>query len=208
MKKILIAAFFAFAFSVVFSAKISDQADAFNFQSVCQPSKKKFSDGLPTSSVSFPPGGGTTCSVDVPDCPKISLPANSTVYSIKFDMVMAPDKDEIGTPYLWVPISNANQIAQIDTKAAIEIARYPVGGNPSRTLVIPGGDMWVANRDSNNVTRLTPLAGKEPSAGTCGDGLCETDETLYSCKADCSGNKCDATGLVDCRKYRVAATIS
>ncbi|MFZ2970594.1 MAG: hypothetical protein WA063_05590 [Minisyncoccia bacterium] len=219
MKKISIIIFLAFFF-ILFSPKTSEPADAFDFQSVCQAPKKTFSDGSPTFKISFPPGGGTTC-VDGILCPKISLPANSTVYSIKFDMILAPGKVEVGTPYLWVPISNANKISQIDTKADAEVTRYNVGANPSRTLVIPGGDTWVANRDSDDVTKLSPLTGSGASGGTCGDGVCGTDETLYSCPTECAGAICgDGTGLscrnggactignMDCKEYKVVANVS
>ncbi len=222
MKKISIIIFLAFFF-ILFSPKTSEPADAFSFQSVCQPPKRTFSDGSLTFNVSFPPGGGTTCSVDVPDCPKISLPANSTVYSLKFDMILAPGKVEVGTPYLWVPISTipVGYIEQIDTKNAVRLpARYTVGNNPSRTLVIPGGDTWVANRNSDDVTKLSPLTGNGALGGTCGDGVCGKDETIYSCPAECSGNICgDGTGIscngggactignMDCREYKVVASI-
>lgn len=178
---------------------------AFDFRSVCQTPLNRFSDGSTSFQVKYPPGGGTTCDT-IATCPKISLPANGTVYTIKLDMALKDPALEIGTPYIWVPISGSNQISQIDTKNAVEIARYPVGTNPSRTFVIPGGDTWVANRDSGNVTRLSPLTGNMAAGGTCGDGACGTDETTYSCKTDCSGNICGAAGNQDCRLYSVAGS--
>ncbi len=189
----------------------------FPITTVCQPPLTTFSDGSATFDISFPPGGGTTCDT-VADCPTISLPAGATVFSVKVDMKLSDPASEIGTPYLWVPISVANgYIAQIDTKDGFEaeIARYKVGNNPSRTFVIPGGDVWVANRDSGNVTKLSPLTGDQPIGGTCGDGLCGKDETIYSCPADCNGNICGdgigtcknniacGIGTENCREYKV-----
>ncbi|MCK4918862.1 MAG: hypothetical protein KAS01_00580 [Candidatus Pacebacteria bacterium] len=172
--------------------------NAFTFETVCQPQLTTFSDGNSTFDISFPAGGGTTCST-IAECPKIKLPANGTVFSVKVDMELVDPSSEIGTPYLWVPVSVANgYIAQIDTRDGFEaeIARYKVGNNPSRTFIVPGGDIWVANRNSGNVTKLSPLTGNQLAGGSCGDGFCGTDETIYSCSTDCNGNVCgDGTGI-------------
>ena len=191
--------------------------NAFTFTTVCQSPMTTFSDGNPTFDISFPPGGGTTCDT-IADCPTSKLSDNATIFSIKVDMELTNPDSEIGTPYLWVPISVANgYIAQIDMRDGFEteIARYKVGKNPSRTFVIPGGDVWVANRDSGNVTKLSPLMGNQPAGGTCGDGFCGTDETIYFCPTDCNGNICgDGTGtcknniacgigVEDCKEYKV-----
>jgi len=196
-------------------------SQAFQFQSVCQLPSNKFSDDKTTADVKFPAGGGTTCTAKVPDCPKIALPKNSTVYTIKMQMELKDPASDIGTPYIWVPVSiAAGQVVQIDTRDGFEqiIARYNVGNNPSRIYVIPGSDVWVGNRDGGGVTKLSPLTGNGPDAaagGTCGNGTCGKDETIYSCKADCTGIKCgDGTGTCsggaactngnnDCREYKV-----
>lgn len=201
-KKILLLAAIPLFVLALYLYSDRDFACAFGMRTVCQTPLNRFSTGSTTLQITFPPGGGTTCDT-VADCPKISLPAKGTVYSIKLDMKLTDPALEIGTPYIWVPISGSNQIAQIDTKNAVEVARYGVGANPSRTFVIPGGDTWVANRDSDNVTKLSPLTGNAAAGGTCGDGNCGTDETLYSCKTDCGGNICGAAGNQDCRLYQV-----
>lgn len=201
-------------------AIIPKLTDAFPFQAVCQQPLTKFSNDSSTFDVSFPPGGGTTCDTFPPadpNCPTIMLPAKGTVFSVKVDMVSKGK--EIGTPYIWVPISTSpiGYISQIDTRDGFEaeIARYKVGNNPSRTFVIPGGDVWVANRNSGNVTKLSPLTGNKPIRGTCKDGLCGADETIYSCSADCAGNKCGngtgtcknnvacGSGTENCKEYKV-----
>jgi len=187
-------------------AIIPKLTDAFSFQTVCQPPLTKFSNGSSTFDISFPPA--TTCDTFPPadsNCPIIMLPAKGTVFSMKVDI--ASKGTEIGTPYIWVPVSagaDGNHIKQIDTDDCSIIESYPTGSNPSRTFVIPGGDVWVGNRDSGNVTKLSPLNGNQPAGGTCEDGLCGTDETLYSCPVDCSGNVCGAAGNQDCKKYKVA----
>ncbi|PIV51147.1 hypothetical protein COS18_03200, partial [Candidatus Falkowbacteria bacterium CG02_land_8_20_14_3_00_36_14] len=76
------------------------------------------------------------------------------------------------TPYIWVVNSTHDLIAKIRTfigpqvtSAGINysiiesrgqyIGSYPVGDNPSRTSVnAETGDVWVANRNSSNITKL------------------------------------------------------
>lgn len=189
----------------LFFAQSQESLGAFTFQTVCQPPLTSFSSGGSTFNISFPPGGGTTCDT-IDDCPAFRVPDGATIYSIKVDMELTDPDSEIGTPYVWVPVSNANVIRQIDASNCNIIESYPTGANPSRTFVIPGGDVWVANRDSGNVTKLSPLTGNRPAGQVCGNGNCGTDETLYSCPEDCSGNICGPAGNQDCRKYRVVGS--
>jgi len=76
------------------------------------------------------------------------------------------------TPYIWIANSNINKVSKIRTfggykvtRAGIDrnvwestgqlIAVKDVGANPSRTAVnVETGDVWIANRDSANVTKL------------------------------------------------------
>ena len=138
--------------------------DAFTFQTVCQPPLTTFSDGSPTFDVSFPPGGGTTCDT-IADCPKISFPALGTVYSIKMDFELSNPATEIGTPYIWIPNTNSGSVAQLRTTNGelVKLYQNGVGDIPagtfslhSRITVIPGGDVYIANRGNTMITRLTP----------------------------------------------------
>ena len=184
-------------------------ARVFEFRFVCQPPLTAFSNKYHTFNVFFPPGGGTTCdSTDaVMSCPKISLPVNSIIYSIKVDMV--PTYSEIGTPYIWIPITeDPGKIKQINTNNCSVIETYDVVSNPSRTYVVPGGDVWVGSLTGTEVSKLSPLTGNIPNGNNCGDGKCGTEETLYSCPPDCSGNSCGDSGDKNCRKYKVAGSFS
>lgn len=58
--------------------------------------------------------------------------------------------------FIWVPLSGNDELVQMSLADGSIISTYTVGDNPSRLTVIPGGDVWVANRDSNDVTRLSP----------------------------------------------------
>jgi len=134
----------------------------------CQPPLTTFSDGSATFDISFPPGGGTTCDT-IADCPTISLPVGATVFSVKVDMELSDPASEIGTPYIWIPNSGSNTLIQMRTKdmasgasgSRVRIfsnnndncANYAFN-NPSRITVIPGGDVWIDNRNNDYVTRL------------------------------------------------------
>ena len=99
---------------------------AFDFTTVCQLPLTTFSDDSSTFDVSFPPGGGTTC-VSIADCPKVSLPANGTVFSVKVDMELADPTSEIGTPYIWIPNTNSGSVAQLRTSNGELVKLYQNG---------------------------------------------------------------------------------
>jgi len=58
--------------------------------------------------------------------------------------------------FIWVPLSGNDQLLQISLEDGSIFDTYDVGDNPSRLTVIPGGDVWIANRNSANVTRFSP----------------------------------------------------
>lgn len=144
-----------------------------------------FSNGSSTFDVSFPPGGGTNSDA------KITLPKGTTIFSASVDMVAKGGK-EVGTPYIWVPLSATNGLVQIKTSDGSFVSKFnnsdiwdctancdtnnptwtargvssptPCSfNNPSRITVIPGGDVWVANRGGTKVTRLGLV---DPSVST------------------------------------------
>ncbi len=179
---------------------------AFNFVVTCEPTPlTTFSDGNSTFDVSFPPGGGTTCST-IANCPTISLPEDSVIYSMKVDMELTIPGSEIGTPYIWVPRTSSNQISQLRTSNASVVKTYGVISNPSRVTVMPGGDVWTASRTSSGVSRLSPLMGGGAAGGFCGDSICGSDENIYSCSVDCAGNVCGTAATSNCEEYSVTGT--
>ncbi|MCK4592548.1 hypothetical protein KAT63_03890 [Candidatus Parcubacteria bacterium] len=218
MRKIKSLAYFA-ALLILFSIAGSRIINAYSLIPMCQPALREFSNGDPMSgdrtfSFAVPPGGGTTCDT-ITDCPKISLPFGSTVFSVKADMVLTDPDVEIKTPYIWIPVTylpdgvtENNEIKQISINDCSIIETYNVISAPSRTYVIPGGDVWVASRTGTDVSKLSPLTGNAPPGGDCGDSLCGTDETVYFCPADCSGNKCGTGGNEPCIKYKVIGNFS
>ncbi|MCK5476000.1 MAG: hypothetical protein KAI71_05475 [Candidatus Pacebacteria bacterium] len=175
---------------------------AFTFQVTCQPPMNNFHDGNLTFDVVFPPGGGTTC-VTIADCPKVALPAGSTVYSVKVDMEITDPALEVGTPFIWIPNSGSHTLTQMRTNDGTIVRVFTAGdiavdsatcsvpvvatanfNNPSRITVMPGGDVWLANRGNDTVTRLSPKDGIV-IGGTCGDGACNVGENNGNCPIDC-----------------------
>lgn len=197
---------FSISVAILFFTNSPNPAKSFSFVTTCQPPLTTFSDGKPTFQVSFPPGGGTTCSAAVPDCPTITLPGNATVYSIKVDMVLTEPTKEIGTPYIWVPSTSAGTLYQFRTRDGSLVKIYNVTSTPSRVTVMPGGDVWTASRTGSGVTRLSPLMGSAGAGGRCRDGACQLGENLYSCSEDCAGNFCE--GGANCEEYKVTGNFT
>lgn len=180
MKKIKLFRFLIIILGLFF-AQSQELLGAFTFQTVCQPPLTKFSNGSSSFDISFPPA--TTCDTFPPadsNCPTVMLPANGTVFSMKVDIELADSASEIGTPYIWVPLSANSGLAQIKTSDGSFVSKFNNSNNwdctgscntnsptwtargstscsfsnPSRITVIPGGDVWVANRSGSSVTRL------------------------------------------------------
>ena len=211
MKKIKILKY-AIILSVLFFAYNTNFINAFSTTAVCQAPGIEFSNGDISFDVTFPPGGGTTC-LTTGECPKIKVPAGSTIYSLKVRLRLTDPSAEIKTPYIWVPIyvtSNElfyeNKIKQIDTRDCSVIETYNVVDGPDRTHVIPGGATWVASwAGQSRVSKLVPLRGTGVAGEDCGNNVCGTDEDMYFCPGDCYGNICGPAGNQDCRKYEVLA---
>lgn len=141
----------------------------------CDQTLNEFSDGSLSQTVTIPVGGGVVET-------SVTLPTDSTICSATLEI----DRAAVGlggTPYIWVPLSGLNQLVQIRTfdgtiERTFSNGAFNCAGtafsNPSRITVIPGGDVWVANRNNGTVTRLglvdpaNPLSGYE-CKGTYGD---------------------------------------
>ena len=57
-------------------------------------------------------------------------------------------------PFIWIANSDEDTVSKLNTVTGVEEGRYRVGDNPSRTAVDLDGNVWVANRSSNNVHRV------------------------------------------------------
>lgn len=175
--------------------------NAFTFETVCQMPLTTFSDGNSTYDISFPPGGGTTCET-ITDCPQILLPDGGDVFSIKMDIELSDPASEIGTPYIWIPASSQHKLAQLKTSDGSLVHTFSNGNdncnaaafsNPSRITVIPGGDVWVGNRNAASVTRLGIKAGCTED----GNSDCyECKGTYPTCGTDVRGVTFDSEGNI------------
>lgn len=121
-----------------------------------------FSDGLAVKPLTFPAGGGYNNEA------KVSLPMSATITTTTVDLV---PKTIIKTPYIWIPNTVSGTVAQLRTKDGTLVKLYQdgadgipggslVGGAAgiSRITVIPGGDVYIANRASQYIIRLKPKA--------------------------------------------------
>ena len=201
MRKIKLLGYLAL-FCGLFFISGSAFVSAFATKTVCQPPLTEFSNGNSTFDISFPPGGGTTCSTYPPadaNCPTVKLPKGATVYSVKVDMVSATGA-EIGTPYIWVPATTQHKLIQLKTSDGSLVHVFKQGADnctandfsyPSRITVMPRGDVWVGNRgSSNNVTRL----GKKD--GCVGDDCYECKGTYPTCGSESKGITFDSEGNI------------
>jgi streptogramin lyase len=57
-------------------------------------------------------------------------------------------------PFIWIANSDENTVSKLNTETGQEVGRYSVGTDPSRTAVDLDGNVWVANRGSDNVHRI------------------------------------------------------
>jgi hypothetical protein len=200
MKKIKLFKFLIIILGLFF-AQNQELLGAFTFQTVCQPPLTRFSEGGSTFGISFPPGGGTTCD-NIADCPKISIPEGSDIFSIKMDLELSDPASEIGTPYIWIPVSSQHKLAQLKTSDGSLVHIFSNSNdncnpsafsNPSRITVIPGGDVWVGNRNAASVTRL----GIKIGCIEDGDSDCyECKGTYPTCGSDVRGVTFDSEGNI------------
>lgn len=87
------------------------------------------------------------------------------------EMVIAPmwgdvyyqsELESLDTPYedvendfMWIANSAGDSLSKINTHTGVLIGEYSVGDNPSRTAVGFDGSVWVGNRNSDDVTKLS-----------------------------------------------------
>jgi len=87
--------------------------------------------------------------------------------------------------FLWVPNSDGNRIIQIDPLTGTKKYIYDVGKNPSRVTVMPGGEVWVGNRDDPG------------GIGTCqvpGGGPCDASVTKLRPKSNSTTGEYEVVG--------------
>jgi len=94
----------------------------------------------------------------------VCLPENTKVCGTSIEIRFSGSPAE-RTPYIWVPLSGSHKLVQMDTSDGSIVKVYENSkdgfpsnafNNPSRITLIPGGEVWVANRGNKYVTWLKP----------------------------------------------------
>jgi DNA-binding beta-propeller fold protein YncE len=70
-------------------------------------------------------------------------------------------------PYIYIANSGDNTVSKIRTSDAVEVGRFLVGNNPSRTAVDGRGDAWIAMRGDISDDGSGPLENVVKLAGDC-----------------------------------------
>lgn len=70
-------------------------------------------------------------------------------------------------PYIYISNSGEDTVSKIRTSDAVEVGRFLVGGNPSRTAVDGNGDAWIAMRGDTSDLGSGPLEGVIKIDGKC-----------------------------------------
>ena len=91
--------------------------------------------------------------------------------------VLCKDQDkndnQVVLSYIWIANSAQGTVSKINTKTAVEEARYAVaGGQPSRTSVNLQGDVAVSSRDPGAVTKIR--GNKEKCVDKNNNGVIDT----------------------------------
>ncbi|MGL4798168.1 MAG: PKD domain-containing protein, partial [Cellulosilyticaceae bacterium] len=102
--------------------------------------------------------------------------------------------------FIWVAVSSKGTVVKIDTDTGEILGEYrtaPQGQalNPSRTTVDKKGNVWVANRDGNSVTRIG-LEENGQWIDKNGNGICDTSTGLGDVRAWTNKGGADTSGGV------------
>ncbi len=85
-------------------------------------------------------------------------------YQSELESLETPYED-VENDFMWIANSAGDSLSKINTHTGVLIGEYSVGDNPSRTAVGFDGSVWVGNRSSHDVTKLSRN----------GDFICEVD---------------------------------
>ncbi|MEM9193991.1 MAG: MopE-related protein [Myxococcota bacterium] len=110
------------------------------------------------------------------------------------------DSQMIDTNFIWIANTGDGTVSKVDTRTFVEVARYvtgPDGGanDPSRTSVNSFGDVFVGNRRSFSVSKISALGENCPD--TNGDGVVTTSS---------GGADVLAWGMDDCVLWNTSLT--
>lgn len=108
------------------------------------------------------------------------------------DGALRLDSQRVTTHFIWIANTGEGTVSKFDTRTYDEVARYVTGPNgsandPSRTSVNSLGDVYIGNRSSHTITKISALGDECPD--TNGDGSVTTSS---------GGEDVLAWGMDDC----------
>jgi len=102
---------------------------------------------------------------------------------------------EYESHFIWIANSAENTLSKLDTITGMELGRYKICGDPSRTAVDLEGDCWVACRADGQVSKIRNVIETCPdvngngvidtSTDSNGDGIIQSDEMLPMGQDEC-----------------------
>ena len=109
------------------------------------------------------------------------------------NLVLDATQISLNLKFIWIANSSQNTITKIDCKNAIEVGRYYVCNDPSRTSVDLNGDVWVGCRGDGKVAKIA--AETKNCIDKNGNGIIETSAG--------SNTICNTAGCDECVKFIV-----
>lgn len=118
-----------------------------------------------------------TCNQQViggPQNPWVLNSENSTGLGLdpQGNVVLDMTKISLNLKFIWIANSPNNTVSKIDCKQMIEVGRYTVCSDPSRTSVDLDGNVWVGCRGDGKVAKI--IADKKNCIDKNGNGIIET----------------------------------
>lgn len=137
----------------------------------CDPRCRLAGYGIGQGRVPFQPTGDNALNVDLDNDGRAQLSTS-----------------QIESKFAWFVASyggnnNEDQVYKIDTSTGDQVGRYRVGDNPSRTALDSKGNVYIANRGSENVTKIANYTEICANPGPNGENL------RYCECVDKNGNK-------------------
>jgi hypothetical protein len=99
---------------------------------------------------------------------------NSSGVSENVDGYIVLDSEKVNMQFIWIANSGESTVSKFDTATGMEMGRYNVCSNPSRTSVDLYGDVWVGCRNDGGVAKVVAYKGKCQDKN--GNGSIETSE--------------------------------
>ena len=108
---------------------------------------------------------------------------NVNVTEVPDELRLDPPGEVDTFPFIWIANSGEGTISRFDTRTGREVGRYATGPafntDPSRIVVTPDGDAWVANRgDNSTIWGNAVKILRESFVDRNGNGLLDTCQDL------------------------------